>query len=136
MSGSEGVVHVAFLPSAGMGLLNPCLRIEALFLCYGCKVTLITPKPTVSIAESISMARHKNGTPLGNKILNMYNNCSSGHYLNKLSLSYKLSNYRYVKFFFSFFFHVFSIGKSAKIHISSGTNLIGKRFCFHFLEYH
>lgn len=63
MSGSEGVVHVAFLPSAGMGLLNPCLRIEALFLCYGCKVTLITPKPTVSIAESNLISRFCSSFP-------------------------------------------------------------------------
>ncbi|RDY09488.1 UDP-glycosyltransferase 708D1, partial [Mucuna pruriens] len=41
MSGSEPLLHFAFLPSAGIGHLNPCLRIAALFLCYGCKVTLI-----------------------------------------------------------------------------------------------
>lgn len=45
-------VHVAFLPSAGMGHLNPCLRTAEQFLRHGCKVTLITPKPTVSLAES------------------------------------------------------------------------------------
>ncbi|XP_061355856.1 UDP-glycosyltransferase 708D1-like [Gastrolobium bilobum] len=58
MSGSEPVsVHVAFLPSAGMGHLNPCLRTAALFLRHGCRVTLITPKPTVSLAESNLISR-------------------------------------------------------------------------------
>ncbi|XP_020207450.1 UDP-glycosyltransferase 708D1 [Cajanus cajan] len=57
MSAPESVVHVAFLPSAGMGHLNPCLRIAALFLRHGCKVTLITPKPTVSTAESNLISR-------------------------------------------------------------------------------
>ena len=46
------VAHVAFLPSSGLGHLNPCLRTAELFLRYGCKLTLITPKPTVSLAES------------------------------------------------------------------------------------
>ncbi|CAI8593412.1 unnamed protein product [Vicia faba] len=46
------VAHVAFLPSAGLGHLNPCLRTAELFLRYGCKLTLITPKPTISLAES------------------------------------------------------------------------------------
>ncbi|CAL5184913.1 unnamed protein product [Lathyrus oleraceus] len=46
------VAHVAFLPSAGLGHLNPCLRRAELFLRYGCKLTLITPKPTISLAES------------------------------------------------------------------------------------
>ncbi|CAJ1952331.1 unnamed protein product [Sphenostylis stenocarpa] len=52
MSVSEAVAHVAFLPSAGMGHLNPFLRLAALFLRYGCKVTLIIAKPMVSLAES------------------------------------------------------------------------------------
>lgn len=46
------VAHVAFLPSSGLGHLNPCLRTAELFLRYGCKITLITPKPTISLAES------------------------------------------------------------------------------------
>ncbi|TKY44951.1 Anthocyanidin 5,3-O-glucosyltransferase [Spatholobus suberectus] len=57
MSGSKPVVHLAFLPSAGMGHLNPCLRTAALFLRYGCRVTLITPKPMVSLAESNLISR-------------------------------------------------------------------------------
>ncbi|KAL9324319.1 hypothetical protein ACSQ67_009176 [Phaseolus vulgaris] len=57
MSASEAVVHVALLPSAGMGHLNPCLRLAAVFLRHGCKVTLITPRPTVSIAESNIISR-------------------------------------------------------------------------------
>jgi len=47
----EGV-HVAMCPSAGMGHLTPFLRLAALFLNNNCKVTLITPLPTVSLAES------------------------------------------------------------------------------------
>ncbi|KAK7364189.1 hypothetical protein VNO80_12671 [Phaseolus coccineus] len=52
MSVPEPAVHLAFLISAGMGHLNPALRLAAVFLRYGCKVTLITPKPTLSLAES------------------------------------------------------------------------------------
>ena len=63
MSASEAVVHVAFLPSAGMGHLNPCLRLAAVFLRYGCKVTLITPKPTVSLAESNLISRFCSSFP-------------------------------------------------------------------------
>lgn len=63
MSVSERVVHLAFLPSAGIGHLNPCLRIAALFLRYGCKVTLITPKPTVSLAESNLISRFCSSFP-------------------------------------------------------------------------
>ncbi|KAL2334386.1 hypothetical protein Fmac_015599 [Flemingia macrophylla] len=63
MSSSEPVVHVAFLASAGMGHLNPCLRIATLFLRHGCKVTLITPKPTVSLAESNLISRFCSSFP-------------------------------------------------------------------------
>ncbi|KAG4991819.1 hypothetical protein JHK87_025276 [Glycine soja] len=63
MSSSEGVVHVAFLPSAGMGHLNPFLRLAATFIRYGCKVTLITPKPTVSLAESNLISRFCSSFP-------------------------------------------------------------------------
>ncbi|KAK8470406.1 hypothetical protein PHAVU_004G138400 [Phaseolus vulgaris] len=52
MSVPEAGVHVGFLSSAGMGHLNPCLRLAAVFLRHGCKVTLFTPKPTLSLAES------------------------------------------------------------------------------------
>lgn len=63
MSASESIVHVAFLPSAGMGHLNPCLRLATLFLRHGCKVTLITPKPTVSTAESNLISRFCSSFP-------------------------------------------------------------------------
>ncbi|RDX85078.1 UDP-glycosyltransferase 708D1, partial [Mucuna pruriens] len=63
MSGSEAVVHLVFLPSAGMGHLTPCLRTAALFLRHGCKVTLITPKPTVSLAESNLISRFCSSFP-------------------------------------------------------------------------
>ncbi|KOM54610.1 hypothetical protein LR48_Vigan10g050200 [Vigna angularis] len=63
MSASEAVVHVGFLPSAGMGHLNPCLRLAAVFLRQGCKVTLITPKPTVSMAESDLITRFCSSFP-------------------------------------------------------------------------
>ncbi|RHN62020.1 putative UDP-glucuronosyl/UDP-glucosyltransferase [Medicago truncatula] len=49
---SDEVVHVAMFPSAGMGHLTPFLRLASLFLNNNCKVTLITPLPTVSLAES------------------------------------------------------------------------------------
>ncbi|CAJ1952327.1 unnamed protein product [Sphenostylis stenocarpa] len=52
MSASEAVVHVAFFPSASMGHLNPFLRLAALFIRYGCKVTIVIPKPTLTLAES------------------------------------------------------------------------------------
>ena len=49
MSASEAVVEVAFLPSGGgMGHLNPFLKIAALLLQYGCKVTFITRKSSLS----------------------------------------------------------------------------------------
>ncbi|XP_027359107.1 UDP-glycosyltransferase 708D1-like [Abrus precatorius] len=63
MSDSEPIVHLAFLTSAGMGHLNPCLRIAALFLKHGCRVTLITPKPTVSHAESNLISRFCSSFP-------------------------------------------------------------------------
>nr|KYP33871.1 Anthocyanidin 5,3-O-glucosyltransferase [Cajanus cajan] len=47
-----------------MGHLNPCLRLATLFLRYGCKVTLITPKPTVSLAESNLISRFCSSFPL------------------------------------------------------------------------
>ncbi|WVZ15161.1 hypothetical protein V8G54_012727 [Vigna mungo] len=59
----EAAVHVAFLPSAGMGHLNPCLRLASVFLRHGCKVTLITPKPIVSMAESDLITRFCSSFP-------------------------------------------------------------------------
>jgi len=57
MSVPEPAVHVAFLTSAGMGHLKPCLRLLSVFLRHGCKVTLIIPKPTVTLAESNLISR-------------------------------------------------------------------------------
>ncbi|KOM54608.1 hypothetical protein LR48_Vigan10g050000 [Vigna angularis] len=57
MSVPEAAVHVAFLTSTGMGHLNPCLRLASVFLRHGCKLTLIIPKPTVTLAESNLISR-------------------------------------------------------------------------------
>ncbi|WVZ14544.1 hypothetical protein V8G54_012110 [Vigna mungo] len=63
MSVPEAAVHVAFLSSAGMGHLNPCLRLASVFLRHGCKVTLIIPKPIVSLAESNIISRFCSSFP-------------------------------------------------------------------------
>ncbi|XP_028756571.1 UDP-glycosyltransferase 708D1-like [Neltuma alba] len=64
MSSGSDVVHVAFVPSAGLGHLSPCLRVAALFLRHqNCHVTLITPKPTVSLAESHLISRFCSSFP-------------------------------------------------------------------------
>ncbi|XP_058185551.1 UDP-glycosyltransferase 708G1-like [Rhododendron vialii] len=44
--------HIALLPSAGMGHLMPFLRLAAVLSSHNCTITLITPTPTVSAAES------------------------------------------------------------------------------------
>ncbi|KAJ4822512.1 hypothetical protein Tsubulata_046912 [Turnera subulata] len=51
-SGSDRRLHVALLPSAGMGHLTPFLRLAASLLNHGCQVTLITTHPIVSKAET------------------------------------------------------------------------------------
>ncbi|KAI4347379.1 hypothetical protein L6164_008195 [Bauhinia variegata] len=60
---AEGVVHVGLLPNAGMGHLTPFLRLAALLLKHNCKVTLITPQPTVSLAESELISRFHSQFP-------------------------------------------------------------------------
>ncbi|GMJ04643.1 hypothetical protein like AT1G01390 [Hibiscus trionum] len=56
MSNSDAIrpshVHVALLPSSGMGHLLPFLRIAASLIRHQCPVTLITTHPIVSSAES------------------------------------------------------------------------------------
>ncbi|XP_022740673.1 UDP-glycosyltransferase 708C1-like [Durio zibethinus] len=44
--------HIALFPSAGMGHLVPFLRLASMLLSHNCRVTLITTKCTVSVAES------------------------------------------------------------------------------------
>ncbi|XP_028768503.1 UDP-glycosyltransferase 708D1 [Neltuma alba] len=64
MSSGSDIVHVAFVPSAGFGHLGPCLRLAALFLRHRhCHVTLITPKPTVSLAEAHLISRFCSSFP-------------------------------------------------------------------------
>ncbi|KAE8732925.1 Detected protein of confused Function [Hibiscus syriacus] len=45
-------LHVALLPSSGMGHLQPMLRLAASLIRHQCSVTLITSHPIVSSAES------------------------------------------------------------------------------------
>ncbi|PRQ53456.1 putative UDP-glucuronosyl/UDP-glucosyltransferase [Rosa chinensis] len=56
-SGDQSFVHVALLPSAGMGHLTPFLRLAALLTAHNVRVTFITPIPTVSLAESQSLSQ-------------------------------------------------------------------------------
>lgn len=55
--------HVALLPSAGMGHLTPFLRLAALLIHHNCRVTLIIPHPTVSLAESRYISRFLSAFP-------------------------------------------------------------------------
>ncbi|XP_054809974.1 UDP-glycosyltransferase 708G1-like [Prosopis cineraria] len=60
---SDAVVHVALLHSAGAGHLTPCLRLAALLVNRHCRVTLISPHPTVSMAESNLLSRFHSAFP-------------------------------------------------------------------------
>nr|AYR16620.1 UDP-glucosyltransferase UGT708L1 [Polygala tenuifolia] len=60
---SEYFPHIALLPSAGMGHLTPFLRLAAMLVNNHCKVTLITPTPTVSLAESKFISRFLSAVP-------------------------------------------------------------------------
>ncbi|XP_057448147.1 UDP-glycosyltransferase 708G1-like [Lotus japonicus] len=62
------VVHVALLPSAGMGHLTPFLRLAALLVRHHCHVTLITPQPTVSKAEQHLLTRFQSSFPDVNQV--------------------------------------------------------------------
>ncbi|KAJ7943384.1 Glycosyltransferase [Quillaja saponaria] len=69
MSGSgSGSVHVALLPSAGMGHLTPFLRLASLLVQHQCQVTLVSPELTVSFAESELMSRFLSAFPEVNQI--------------------------------------------------------------------
>ncbi|CAL0331429.1 unnamed protein product [Lupinus luteus] len=63
MIDDNGVVHVAMLPSAGMGHLTPFLRLATFFLSHNIKVTLITPRPTLSLSESQLLSRFHSSFP-------------------------------------------------------------------------
>ncbi|XP_061369708.1 UDP-glycosyltransferase 708G1-like [Gastrolobium bilobum] len=62
------IVHVALLPSAGMGHLTPFLRLAALLVHHHCQVTLIIPHPTVSKAESELLSRFHSSFPQVNQV--------------------------------------------------------------------
>ncbi|CAK8577285.1 unnamed protein product [Lathyrus sativus] len=59
----ESCVHVVMFPSAGMGHLTPFLRLASLLLKHHCKLTLITPLPTVSDAESRLLSHFHSSFP-------------------------------------------------------------------------
>ncbi|XVE85782.1 hypothetical protein DITRI_Ditri17bG0118700 [Diplodiscus trichospermus] len=66
MSSSHGAhhhLHVALLPSSGMGHLLPFLRLAAYLIHQQCQVTLITTHPIVSIAESQLISRFLSAFP-------------------------------------------------------------------------
>lgn len=48
--------HIALFPTAGMGHLTPFLRVAAMLSSYNVTVTLITAQPTLSAAESDTIA--------------------------------------------------------------------------------
>ncbi|KAL5055224.1 hypothetical protein RYX36_035906 [Vicia faba] len=60
----ESSVHVVMFPSAGMGHLTPFLRLASLLVNSNhCKLTLITPLPTVSHAESHLLSHFHSSFP-------------------------------------------------------------------------
>ncbi|KAK8508081.1 hypothetical protein V6N13_055535 [Hibiscus sabdariffa] len=66
MSDSDAIpshVHVAFLPSSGMGHLLPFLRLAAALIRHRCSVTLITTHPIVSSAESQAISTFLSAFP-------------------------------------------------------------------------
>ncbi|GAU21026.1 hypothetical protein TSUD_132380 [Trifolium subterraneum] len=65
---SNESIHVAMFPSAGMGHLTPFLRLASLLLTHHCKVTLITPLPTISHAESQLLSNFHSSFPQLNLI--------------------------------------------------------------------
>ncbi|KAI4353207.1 hypothetical protein L6164_002172 [Bauhinia variegata] len=64
----EHAVHVALLPNAGMGHLIPFLRLADLLVRHSCRVTLITTKSTVSLAESELLSRFESSFPQINRV--------------------------------------------------------------------
>ncbi|KAK7252210.1 hypothetical protein RIF29_36007 [Crotalaria pallida] len=60
---SDGVIHVAMLPCAGMGHLTPFLRLATFLLHHNIKVTLITPQPTFILHESQLLSRFHSSFP-------------------------------------------------------------------------
>ncbi|KAJ7953878.1 Glycosyltransferase [Quillaja saponaria] len=66
---SNTLAHVALIPSAGMGHLTPFLRLAASLVQHQyCQVSLITPHPTLSLAESELISRFCSAFPQVNHI--------------------------------------------------------------------
>ena len=65
---STPMIHVALLPSSGMGHLTPFLRLASLLLQHQCHVTLITPQPTVTKAEEDLISKFHSSFPQVNRI--------------------------------------------------------------------
>ncbi|MED6157590.1 hypothetical protein PIB30_024760 [Stylosanthes scabra] len=68
MSSSSSVVHVALLPSAGMGHLTPFLRFAAMLSRHHFHVTLITPQPTMTNTESKLLSKFFTAFPHVNQL--------------------------------------------------------------------
>nr|QFR35250.1 UDP-glucuronosyl/UDP-glucosyltransferase [Chrysanthemum x morifolium] len=60
--------HIALLTGAGMGHLTPTLRLAAMLSSKNCQVTLITPQPPVSTAESTHIAAFLAAYPTVNSL--------------------------------------------------------------------